>query len=105
MDVARQKKEPLNCRKCEARCPDLNPENIPVWILWQAAATQWRTGPCGAIGLDYLAAFKVAKIIGVEMHPANLGRLQALERAELARARKKREEATSESEPQDPSRH
>ena len=102
MDAAKQTKGPLNCRKCEARCPDLNPENVPVWILWQAAATQWRTGPFGAIGLDYPAVFRVAKIIGVEMHPANLMRLQALERAELSRVRRKREEV-NEPEPQDPS--
>lgn len=101
MDAARQKKGSLNCRKCEARCPDLNPENVPSWILWRAVATQWRTGPAGAIGLDYLAAFKVAKIIGVEMHPANLMRLQALEMAELNRARKQRE-GKSGPEPHDP---
>ena len=102
MDAAKQKKEPLNCRKCEARCPDLNPENVPAWIWWQAVATQWRAGPAGAIGLDYLAAFRVAKIIGVEVHPANLMRLQALERAELNRVRKQQGER-SEPEPQDPS--
>ena len=56
----------------------------------------------GAIGLDYLAVFKVAKVIGVEMHPANLERLQALERAELIRSRTPREEKTNESEPQHP---
>ena len=35
--------------------PELWPDNAEAFGVFSACATQWRTGPGGAIGLDYLA--------------------------------------------------
>lgn len=57
------------------------PENVPVLLLWGAVRTQWRTGPMGAVGLDYRAVDEQAAQV-LRPHLRGLGRrvarLQAL---------------------------
>ncbi|WP_411741526.1 DUF1799 domain-containing protein [Pseudomonas sp. GL-RE-26] len=42
------------------------PDNWPVFRLFNALATQWRTGACGATGLDYSVIREVAGLIGIK---------------------------------------
>lgn len=42
------------------------PENWPTFRLFNAMSTQWRTGACGATGLDYTAITSVAELIGMK---------------------------------------
>ena len=42
------------------------PENWPAFRLFNAMSTQWRTGACGATGLDYTAITSVAELIGMK---------------------------------------
>ncbi len=79
----------LSCRTCPDRCPDVLTENIDAWTIWAAARTQWRTaGMDGAIiGLDYGAMYAVADSLCIEMTPANLTKIQALEHATVKRSR------------------
>ena len=76
------------CAGCPGRCPDLLPENGPVWELWRAVSGQWRVGARGPFGLDYPAVYLVAETLGVEMTPANLRRLRSLENETCSMARK-----------------
>lgn len=41
-------------------------ENWPVFVLFNALSTQWRTGACGATGLDYTSIRDVASFIGMK---------------------------------------
>lgn len=41
-------------------------ENWPAFRLFNAMSTQWRTGACGATGLDYTAISNVAELIGIK---------------------------------------
>jgi hypothetical protein len=47
--------------------------------LWGRVQSQWRIGMAGAFGLDYVAAYRVAKTIGVEIDDDVLTLLQVLE--------------------------
>lgn len=47
--------------------------------LFAAVGSQWRVGMSGATGLDYVAAYKVAETIGVEIDDDVLPLLQVLE--------------------------
>jgi hypothetical protein len=49
------------------------------------AQTQWRVGPFALIGIDYTAAIAIAEAKGIEMTPAILAKIQALERYELSK--------------------
>jgi len=42
------------------------PDNWPVFRLFNALATQWRTGAVGATGLDYSVIREVASLIGIK---------------------------------------
>ncbi|MCW2099734.1 UNVERIFIED_ORG: uncharacterized protein DUF1799 [Pseudomonas psychrophila] len=42
------------------------PDNWPAFRLFNAMATQWRTGACGATGLDYTSIRDVAEFIGIK---------------------------------------
>ena len=42
------------------------PENWPAFRLFNAMSTHWRTGACGATGLDYTAITSVAELIGMK---------------------------------------
>lgn len=41
-------------------------ENWPAFCLFNALSTQWRTGACGATGLDYTAIRDVADYLGIK---------------------------------------
>lgn len=47
--------------------------------LFSAIGSQWRVGMSGGTGLDYVAAYKVAETIGVEIDEDVLSLLQVLE--------------------------
>lgn len=40
------------------------PDNWPAFRLFEAMTTQWRTGACGATGLDYSAIYDTASLSG-----------------------------------------
>lgn len=42
------------------------PDNWSAFRLFNAMATQWRTGACGATGLDYTSIRDVAEFIGIK---------------------------------------
>ncbi len=42
------------------------PDNWPAFRLFNALSTQWRTGACGATGLDYTSIRDVASFIGIK---------------------------------------
>lgn len=41
-------------------------DNWPAFRLFNALSTQWRTGACGATGLDYTAIREVAGFLGIK---------------------------------------
>lgn len=67
------------CKTCRCRLPALLPENRPAWQLWMVVHTQWRTSLGGLLGIDYTAVHCVAETLGVEMIPATLSKIKALE--------------------------
>ncbi|MEA5092461.1 hypothetical protein SDC9_37474 [bioreactor metagenome] len=81
------------CEGCENRRPELAPENWETWELWLALRTQWRTASittdkyCKVIktGLDYSSLFLVAKTLEIEVTPALLSKIRALESATLSK--------------------
>ncbi|WP_429515901.1 DUF1799 domain-containing protein [Pseudomonas frederiksbergensis] len=42
------------------------PDNWPAFCLFNALSTQWRTGACGATGLDYTSIRDVAGYLGIK---------------------------------------
>ena len=60
------------------------PENEDVWELWQASATQWRSGGMGMVGLDYTAVALVAEKLDLTFCGMTLKRIAALEREVLS---------------------
>lgn len=59
------------------------PENREVIELWNYCATQWRVSMAGRIGLDYNVVFKMAKILGIEVIPGLIKKMQILEQMTL----------------------
>ena len=53
--------------------------NEEAFELWLICLTQWRVGMMGAVGLDYVAVFEVAKCLGIEVDQAMLRKIQCLE--------------------------
>jgi len=41
------------------------PDNWQAFLVMDSMGTQWRTGACGATGLDYGVLPKVMKLVGV----------------------------------------
>ncbi|GBG57775.1 hypothetical protein SPFL3102_01494 [Sporomusaceae bacterium FL31] len=79
-DQARTAKPCREGKYCENQQPVLMDENIETWRLWEAICTQWRSSPTGGpVGLDYPAMFCVAGVFGIEITPAVLIKIQALE--------------------------
>ena len=63
-----------------AALPPLTARAAEVLDLWAHVQTQWRVVPMGGLmGLDYGGVAAVAKILGYELGPEELGFLQALE--------------------------
>lgn len=62
------------------------PDNWPVFRLFNALGTQWRTGPGGATGLDYSVIREVAILIGIKKRqiPELFPDLQVMEAEALA---------------------
>ncbi|MHA6234290.1 DUF1799 domain-containing protein [Pseudomonas fluorescens group sp. PF-69] len=62
------------------------PDNWPVFRLFNALGTQWRTGPGGATGLDYSVIREVAALIGIKKRqiPELFPDLQVMEAEALA---------------------
>lgn len=62
------------------------PDNWPVFRLFNALGTQWRTGACGATGLDYTSIRDVASYIGIKKRqiPELFPDLQVMEAEALA---------------------
>ncbi|MCU0589861.1 MAG: DUF1799 domain-containing protein [Desulfobacterales bacterium] len=64
------------------------PGNIDAWELWQACRTQWRAAGMGVIGLDYGLVLKLSRLMRIEITPALLGKIQAIEAAALKKMNK-----------------
>lgn len=62
------------------------PDNWPVFRLFNALGTQWRTGAAGATGLDYSVVREVAILIGIKKRqiPELFPDLQVMEAEALA---------------------
>ena len=62
------------------------PDNWPVFRLFNALGTQWRTGAAGATGLDYSVIREVASLIGIKKRqiPELFPDLQVMEAEALA---------------------
>lgn len=62
------------------------PDNWPVFRLFNALGTQWRTGAGGATGLDYTSIRDVASYIGIKKRqiPELFPDLQVMEAEALA---------------------
>jgi len=62
------------------------PDNWPVFRLFNALGTQWRTGAGGATGLDYSVIREVANLIGIKKRqiPELFPDLQVMEAEALA---------------------
>jgi hypothetical protein len=62
------------------------PDNWPVFRLFNALGTQWRTGAAGATGLDYSVVREVATLIGIKKRqiPELFPDLQVMEAEALA---------------------
>lgn len=62
------------------------PDNWPVFRLFNALGTQWRTGAVGATGLDYAVIREVAALIGIKKRqlPELFPDLQVMEAEALA---------------------
>lgn len=62
------------------------PDNWPAFRLFNALSTQWRTGACGATGLDYTSIRDVASYIGIKKRqiPELFPDLQIMEAEALA---------------------
>lgn len=84
------------CGGCEwgpAHAPVLWGENDDAYELFQASMTQWRSGGMGgAVGLDYPAVFKVARILEIDLDRVMMGKIRALEKDTLKRADERRRE-------------
>lgn len=62
------------------------PDIWPAFRLFNALSTQWRTGACGATGLDYASIRDVASFIGLKKKqiPEMFPDLQIMEAEALA---------------------
>lgn len=65
---------------------ELWPDNWPAFRLFNALGTQWRTGACGATGLDYTSIRDVASYLGIKKRqiPELFPDLQVMEAEALA---------------------
>ncbi len=90
LKAAEQWGEEKDCTSCEAKCPDLLPENKLAWELWLLSSTQWRVG-FSLVGLDWPAVIEIAKIHGIRITPAIFNKIKALEHYELKRYNTKEE--------------
>lgn len=68
------------------------PENWPSWALFQSLCTQWRSGPGGAIGLDYTVVQQRLQAIHPDDLDSMFGDVQAMELAALAEMTKAQED-------------
>jgi len=59
------------------------PDVWPAFLVFQSAATQWRTGMNGPSGLDYNVLPWLMKLHGVEDEAATLADLRVMERVAL----------------------
>jgi Phage related hypothetical protein (DUF1799) len=46
---------------------DIWPDNWPAFTVFEAMSTQWRTGACGATGLDYGVLPSVIRMCGLPL--------------------------------------
>lgn len=73
----------LDCASCEHGPPRLWAENEQALRLWGEIQTQWRATGFGVVGMDWPAAFAVARVLRVPVTERLFKKLRALERAEL----------------------
>ena len=82
--------EATPCEGCENQKPELLQENEIALELLIHTATQWRVGMNGAYGYDLLAIYSTAEILGIEMTPALLDKIQDVEQLMLKKFEKER---------------
>lgn len=54
-------------------------ELAPVVDLFHRCLTQWRSGPSGVMGLDYVAVLQVAGVLGLPVTAAIMQDIQTME--------------------------
>lgn len=62
---------------------EVDPDNWETVALFMQLQTQWRMGPAGATGLDYLAVEALFRILEVEDRQARFQDLRVMEAAAL----------------------
>ena len=67
------------CEDCDNRCPELLAENYTAWYLYSRVQTQYNYTFGGVVGLDYPAVFATAEILGIEITPSIMAKIQLLE--------------------------
>lgn len=65
--------------------PRLWAENETALRVWDEIQTQWRATGFGVVGMDWPAAFVIARVLHVPMTDRLFKKLRALERLELER--------------------
>ena len=63
------------------------PGNWPAVDLFLRCQTQWRIGPNGRAGLDYVAVLEIGRLYGLEDLPAVFDDLQVMELVILTEAK------------------
>ncbi len=76
------------CSECEQARPFLLPENVEVYRLWKFCNSQLLTSFGAVIGIDYNAMYKVAGTLCMEITPAILSKIRALEEVMVKEASK-----------------
>lgn len=61
------------------------PENVEAVQLFVRSSTQWRMGPGGPVGLDYLAVFRIMELYDIKDQQVTFEKLQVMEMAALVK--------------------
>jgi len=59
--------------------PDLMPENVEAFELWEETNTQWRAGGMGIIGLDYGEVRIWARELDIDLSQCMWRKIKTLE--------------------------
>lgn len=90
-----QKQMEPPCEGCENARPFLLPGNEDAWELFCLCSSQLIVGMNGAIGINYMAIYKVAETFGIEVTPAVFNKIRTLEKQMRKEGEKKWQNQTS----------
>ena len=76
------------CGPCDFKQPESTDEVDDFIEYWEFASSQWRMGPRGPIGLDYVACKVVSEALDYPFDDVTMMRLRMLEHEVLEKIRK-----------------